>query len=231
MKITKPTKKQVVILLVQFAIVAVVLAIDLITKHFVFGAHEASGSTTVAIKGVLEFTAAKNTGASFGFFEGSVLALGIVSLVASVAVAVVIFMTSKLNNWLLATSLSLILGGALGNMADRLFLGYVRDFIHLPFMKFFGVFNIADNALTVGVVLIIIYLIFFYSSDMKKLSDAKAAQETSQSAGNEENGGAEVGSNGSIDSSETFAAPKSEDEAENPTSGESENDGGSDGND
>lgn len=60
MKRVKPTKKQVVILSVQFAIVAVVLAIDLITKHFVFGAHE-DGSTTVAIKGVLEFTAAKNT--------------------------------------------------------------------------------------------------------------------------------------------------------------------------
>ncbi len=166
------------ILGLQFIGVAVILAIDLITKHFVYGAHAESGSTTVAIKGVLEFTAAQNTGASFGLFEGSVLALGIVSLIASVAIAVVTVMSVRLKNPLLATSLAFILGGALGNMIDRLFLGYVRDFIHLPFMKFFGVFNIADNALTVGVVLIVIYLIFGYSADMKKLSDAKIAAES-----------------------------------------------------
>lgn len=230
MKINKPTKKQVVILLVQFAIVAVVLAIDLITKHFVFGAHEESGSTTVAIKGVLEFTAAKNTGASFGFFEGSVLALGIVSLVASVAVAVVMFMTSKLNNRLLAISLSLILGGALGNMVDRLFLGYVRDFIHLPFLKFFGVFNIADNALTIGVVLIVIYLIFFYSSDMKKLSDAKAAAEAENSAESAVNVDNSVGENEV--SAETLNAENPEDKPESaPNTEQANENGGSDKND
>lgn len=177
MKDKEQTKKYALILGLQIIGVAIILAIDLITKHFVYGAHAENGTTTVAIKGVLEFTAAQNTGASFGFFEGSVLALGIVSLVASIAIAVVMVMSVKLKNGLLATSLTFILGGALGNMVDRLFLGYVRDFIHLPFMKFFGVFNIADNALTVGVVLIVIYLIFFYSSDMKKLSDAKAAAE------------------------------------------------------
>ena len=175
MKDKEQTKKYALILGLQLIGVAVILAIDLITKHFVYGAHAENGSTTVAIKGVLEFTSAQNTGASFGFFEGSVLALGIVSLIASIAIAVVMVMSVKLKNGLLATSLAFILGGALGNMVDRLFLGYVRDFIHLPFMKFFGVFNIADNALTIGVVLIVIYLIFFYSSDMKKLSDAKIA--------------------------------------------------------
>lgn len=182
MKDKEQTKKYALILGLQLIGVAIILAIDLITKHFVYGAHAENGSTTVAIKGVLEFTAAQNTGASFGFFEGSVLALGIVSLVASIAIAVVMVMSVKLKNGLLATSLAFILGGALGNMVDRLFLGYVRDFIHLPFMKFFGVFNIADNALTVGVVLIVIYLIFFYSSDMKKLSDAKAAAEIAGNA-------------------------------------------------
>lgn len=182
MKDREQTKKYALILGLQLIGVAIILAIDLITKHFVYGAHAENGSTTVAIKGVLEFTAAQNTGASFGFFEGSVLALGIVSLVASIAVAVVMVMSVKLKNGLLATSLAFILGGALGNMVDRLFLGYVRDFIHLPFMKFFGVFNIADNALTVGVVLIVIYLIFFYSSDMEKLSDAKAAAEIAGNA-------------------------------------------------
>lgn len=185
MKDKEQTKKYALILGLQIIGVAVILAIDLITKRFVYGAHAENGSTTVAIKGVLEFTAVQNTGASFGIFAGSVLALGIVSLIASIAIAVVMVMSVKLKNGLLATSLAFILGGALGNMVDRLFLGYVRDFIHLPFMKFFGVFNIADNALTVGVVLIVIYLIFCYSSDMKKLSDAKIAAENADGNANE----------------------------------------------
>lgn len=181
MKLDGQKKKYALILALQTLGVAVILAIDLLTKHFIFGAHSDRASTTVVIDGVLVVTAVKNTGASFGIFEGSVLALGIVSLIASIAIAAVMVISVKLKNGLLATSLTLILGGALGNMVDRLFLGYVRDFIHLPFLPFFGIFNIADNALTLGVVLILIYLIFFYSRDMQKLADLKAATGTAGS--------------------------------------------------
>ena len=60
---------------------------------------------------------------------------------------------------LYSVSYGLILGGAIGNLIDRVFLGYVRDFIKFSFFSFN--FNIADACLTIGVILFVIYLIFF----------------------------------------------------------------------
>ena len=65
------------------------------------------------------------------------------------------------TSFLLSASLGLITGGCIGNLVDRIFIGKVRDFIHLQFMTF-PVFNIADICLTIGVILAIIYFIFIY---------------------------------------------------------------------
>ena len=58
------------------------------------------------------------------------------------------------------TGLSLVLGGIVGNFIDRLHLKYVIDMLQLDFVNF-NIFNIADSAITVGVILIFIYLLFF----------------------------------------------------------------------
>ena len=62
---------------------------------------------------------------------------------------------------LLKLSLMFIIGGAIGNMIDRVFLGYVRDMIEFTFVKF-AVFNVADSFVTIGAVLLGIYLLFYW---------------------------------------------------------------------
>jgi len=66
-------------------------------------------------------------------------------------------------------SLALIIGGAIGNLYDRIFYGYVRDFIEIEYFgeelfgaKTFAIFNIADSALVIGTLLLVVYFIFFY---------------------------------------------------------------------
>ncbi|MBA7507254.1 Lipoprotein signal peptidase [subsurface metagenome] len=96
-----------------------------------------------------------NTGAAFGLFQGHSFALTIVALVGiAVILLYALFIYRRfpiLDNRLGRLALGLILGGAVGNLIDRLHLGYVTDFID------FGVwpaFNIADSAVTVGVIII-----------------------------------------------------------------------------
>jgi len=85
-----------------------------------------------------------NTGAAFGILQGSTLFLIIVSCVAVLAI------TAYLRYYPFA--LALILGGTIGNLIDRVFLGHVIDFIDVGFWP---VFNIADSANTVGVILLV----------------------------------------------------------------------------
>ena len=65
------------------------------------------------------------------------------------------------KRWLL-TALALVLGGAIGNLVDRLYLGYVIDFIEVYYSKYYWpAFNIADSAITVGAIMLIIDAIWF----------------------------------------------------------------------
>ena len=73
----------------------------------------------------------------------------------------------------LACSVGLIAGGCIGNMVDRIALGFVRDFLNFQFMDF-PAFNFADVCICVGVVVFIIYFLFFYSKeDKNKKKDEK----------------------------------------------------------
>jgi len=101
------------------------------------------------------FTAVKNTGAAFGILQNNTLALGILSLLVSAFL--ILFMIRNRNklNRVSHFALVLILSGAIGNMIDRLYLGYVRDFIHFNIPQLnFAVFNIADSCVVVGAILL-----------------------------------------------------------------------------
>lgn len=67
---------------------------------------------------------------------------------------------------------SLVFGGAVGNLIDRLFLGYVRDFIALDFINF-PVFNIADMCLCAGVIVLLVFFLFLYPKYNKKYLKTK----------------------------------------------------------
>lgn len=115
--------------------------------------------TITVIPKILNFVYVKNTGAAFSLFSGKTYILGIVSLVVCVGILFYMFV-KKPGNKLFSVSLAMIFGGAVGNFADRMFRGFVVDYIELCFIKF-PVFNLADIAITVGAVLLMIYVIFF----------------------------------------------------------------------
>ena len=83
----------------------------------------------------------------------------VITLLAIVAVSYLLSKYGKTNGWLFSLSLSMILGGTFGNYFDRMRLGYVVDMFKLDFINF-PIFNIADIELTVGVVIMFIYIIF-----------------------------------------------------------------------
>ncbi len=93
----------------------------------------------------------QNTGAGFGILQGKVFWLGILSLIVA---GLIIYNYKHIpkENWM-QYSFALFLGGTIGNMIDRLLIGYVTDFIYL---RFWPAFNIADACLSIAVALIVI---------------------------------------------------------------------------
>lgn len=138
------------------AIAVLVTVIDQLTKVWIVNiANGIEGMGCDVISGVLRFTYKMNDGASMGILSGQRVLLIIITL-ALFGLGIFYFKKHKPENLLLLTSVSLIAGGAVGNLIDRVVLGYVRDFIHLLFVKFY-IFNFADCAICVGAALLIIY--------------------------------------------------------------------------
>jgi len=130
-----------------------ILALDQISKHVLSFYTGAFKPPITVIKNILYLRWTKNTGIAFGLLKGHNLIIGLVSLGIVVALVALIIRKKSQIDLLVKIGLGLIIGGALGNVLDRIFFGYVRDFIDLGFWP---VFNIADSAVTIGVFLIII---------------------------------------------------------------------------
>ena len=108
-----------------------------------------------------------NEGASFNLFEGNTPFLVVISMV--MIVFMVLFdMKYKPKSKLYCVGISFVIGGAIGNLIDRIVLGGVRDFIFFEFWRDFPVFNVADCFLVIGVVILIIFILFFNKEENKK---------------------------------------------------------------
>ena len=140
-----------------------VIVLDQLTKAIVIHALEPQIPHAV-VPGVLNWTLAYNTGAAFSFLadaEGwqrwffSILAIGF-SLVATRWLA-----QTERSDWRSAMPLALVIGGAIGNLIDRLRIGHVTDFIQVYYQQWtFPAFNIADSAISVGAVLLVWFGLF-----------------------------------------------------------------------
>ena len=140
---------------------ALIILFDQFTKYLVIENIGLTDSLRV-IPGVIDFVYVKNTGAAFSFLANKtygIVILSIVSVLFCLGVIVYIIKT-KPKNKLLLLSLALMFSGAVGNVIDRIFRGFVVDFIETVFISF-PVFNVADIAITAGAVLLIIYVMFF----------------------------------------------------------------------
>lgn len=131
----------------------VVFIVDLITKYIIQN-HIALQNIEI-IKGFFSLTYAENTGMAWSLLSGKQAFLSIVS---AIAIGVMIYyVVAKNVDQFTKVALALMIGGAAGNLFDRLFLGYVRDFLDFIIFGYdFPIFNVADSALTIGVILLII---------------------------------------------------------------------------
>ena len=114
-----------------------------------------------------------NTGAAFGLFQGGNLVLSILAVLISIAI---IYYYPKLSeqDWVFRVALCFQLGGALGNLVDRVSLGKVTDFISVGS---FAVFNIADASITIGVIILILGL---WIKDKKEKKESSLAHPENQ---------------------------------------------------
>lgn len=133
------------------------------------------------IPGLISFYHTQNTGAAFSMLSDKPWVFMVLSTVMIAAISWFLYKEYR-RHPLLTVALSLILGGGIGNMIDRVRLGYVTDFLRFEFIEF-AVFNVADSCITVGAVLLVVYLVFFESKVEKRLKDAKTAGEASPAEG------------------------------------------------
>ena len=144
---------------------AALVAADQVSKAAARAALPGAGTVTL-LPGVVGLTYVENTGMAFSSFSGFTGVLALVSAAAAVALAVAIWRRALhhgFGQWML----TLLLAGAVGNLIDRVWLGYVTDMIQLLFVRF-AIFNVADICVTVGALGLIVYLFFFESEAGQK---------------------------------------------------------------
>ena len=137
-----------------------ILALDQMTKELVRRTLDLHASTTV-IPGFLDFTHVRNTGAAFGILNSADFAYktALIAVIASAGLIGVAVYSASLSSHQLAArvGLALIIGGAAGNLIDRIWAGYVVDFVDVYWRDYhFWAFNVADSAITIGVVIMIL---------------------------------------------------------------------------
>ena len=128
---------------------------------------------------IFNFTYAENRGVSLGLFaaQSDAMRWALVAMTATVATCVAVWILREKNRWDII-ALGLVLGGALGNIFDRARLGYVVDYLDLHFGEFrpFYIFNLADVAITAGVVLLLARSLLLRDKPAKPAGDAPAPE-------------------------------------------------------
>ncbi len=139
---------------VFFLIAAAVVALDQVTKMIVRSALS-PGEAWPDHDLLLNIVNVSNSGAAFGILQGQTVFLVVTSLVGVAAIALYYFYP-PLDHGLLRIALALQLGGAAGNLIDRVRFGEVTDFINF---RFWPAFNVADASISIGVVTILFFLL------------------------------------------------------------------------
>jgi signal peptidase II len=140
-------------MIIGFVIILSVVILDQLTKLLIVSTV---GDRTIrVIDGFFNIIEAHNYGAGWSMFEGNYIFLFSITIVSLIFFGY-LYKDVKMNKqkWAYTTGLSLMIGGTLGNFIDRIRLGYVVDFLQFIFGSYtFPTFNMADTALTIGVIL------------------------------------------------------------------------------
>lgn len=150
-------------ILIKILIVVAIITADLLTKVYF---SKTTGEINF-IPDFITFEYVENTGAAYGIFGNSTIFLVIITFIFIIGFIAWDIYNKEKNIWSLL-GFSFIVGGAIGNLVDRLAFGYVRDFIKVNGVKLFGVFNIADAFITIGCVCYIIYMVLSFIKERKR---------------------------------------------------------------
>lgn len=143
--------------LLAFGLAILILVVDQLTKAWILdGLSLREVGQVLVWPPLLNFSYVENTGVSFGLFGGGG-ARWILAIFSLVVAGVLAWWALKAERRLLAVAIGLVIGGAIGNVIDRIRFGYVVDFVDISGIGFFPwVFNVADSAITIGVLLLIL---------------------------------------------------------------------------
>lgn len=145
--------------MIWLIIVVLIVALDQATKYIIEKNIE-FGSSIPVIDNFFYISHWRNTGAAWGIFQNGRFFLIPLTIVISAVMAYYLY---KTDNNLLKLSISLILGGSIGNLIDRIWRTWVVDFLEFHFGSYrFPIFNVADTFVVIGTALLAYYLLFIY---------------------------------------------------------------------
>lgn len=140
---------------------AAIVVLDQIFKYLAIN-NLKSVENIAVIDNLLYFTYLENRGAAFGIFSNQRW-LFIIATVLAIILLVYLVFVKKFQSKIFNISVALIIGGGVGNLIDRIFLGYVVDYIQISFFP--PVCNFADYCITAGTIILIIWLFFYYDKN------------------------------------------------------------------
>lgn len=175
-------------MILWITIIVATIILDQLTKWIVVNSMELSESI-VLIENLFSFTYVRNYGAAWGMFSNQQWVFMIATSIALIIMPIILYRYRHVH-FLFSLSLSLFIGGAIGNMIDRIFVGYVVDFLEFTFIDF-PVFNVADICVVFGAIIMIIYALFFdktFFVEKKTVTVSEDSEEDTDNDGtNQEN--------------------------------------------
>lgn len=136
-----------------------VIALDQLSKYWILFTYDLPNRLSVEVLPVFHLTMVWNRGVSFGLFrspDGQELIRWLLAAFSALVALGLIVWVRKVGRPLLAVAVGLIIGGAIGNLIDRVRWGAVADFLDFSRLAFPWIFNVADSAITVGVALLLL---------------------------------------------------------------------------
>ena len=155
-------------LIIYIAIIVILPILAQAIRTVIESNVKPEGFITV-IPGLFSLTYSENRGVAFGLFQDGTIFFAITTSIVIVVFSILLFKNYKKSK-LFSVSAALIIGGGLGNLFERVVLGYVVDYLSLSFFP--PICNFADYCITAGTICLIVYLLFFsdfMKSDKKKL--------------------------------------------------------------
>ncbi len=147
--------------MLEIILFVIIVALDQASKAYCASWLPAlPGGRFPLIEGVFSLTYVENRGAAFGMLQNMRLLFIVTTIIVCGVMVYILVKERRKMHALMRVSLALILAGAIGNFIDRAFLGFVRDMFYFELINF-AIFNVADSAITVGAVSLMLDILFF----------------------------------------------------------------------